>query len=525
MPTYSLLIRNGLVFDGTGSRPERTDIGIEGDVVSALGDLSKDGALTTIDANNLYVTPGFIDLTNHSDTHWTLFDLPRQDSLITQGVTTIVGGNCGSSLAPLVNARDIEGIQKWIDISRININWQKMEEFFAELEKHTLTLNVATLVGHGTLRRAVGMDITKPASRENINQMIFLLRSSFEAGALGLSFSLGRSHALSVVEEELRELFNLVKEFDVISTHHLQDEGREIVSSLSRIVSLARTTGARNHISHFKVLGKKSWPLQKKVLEMIENARNQGVGLTVDVFPYDRTGSNLYLLLPNWAREGGKRAILERLNDSEKRMQITEAFKTLTLHYDKIIVASTLHDTGAVGRSILQLSENSGLTPEDTMIELLLTNDLQVSIFNETISYDNVIEVLGKMYSAISSDGVGQGIQESATDLPHPRSFGTYPRIFNWMVKEREVLSWENAIHKMTGLPAEILGLEKRGVIKKGAFADVVIFDPERIRDTADYQTPRRFSEGIEWVFVNGTAVISAGEFTNQSPGRVVKKA
>lgn len=524
MATYSVIIRNGLVFDGKGSFPIHADIGLEGDIIRAVGDLKEDQGAITVDASNHYVAPGFIDLTNHSDTHWTFFDIPRGDSMLKQGVTTFLGGNCGSSLAPLVHAEDIGGIQKWVDISRININWQEIAEFFEELEKHAFGLNIATLVGHGTLRRAIGMDITKPASHDEVEKMKLLLSSALKAGAFGLSTSLGRAHALSADQEELRSLFEVIHEFDALGTHHLQDEGADVVVAASHVVNLARKTRSRGHISHFKVLGRKSWPQQEAVLNLVESARGQDVKMTIDTFPYTRTGSNLYLLLPEWAREAGKEKILARLDDPEARTHIIKTLVDLTLHYDRITIASTLHDTGAVGKSISQLSESSGISPHDIIIELLLINDLQVSIFNETISEDNFTQVLQKDYCAISSDGVGLNLTGTSTNFPHPRSFGTFAKVFNTFVNERKILSWEEAIHKMTGLPASIAGLARRGVIEKGAHADVVIFDPEKIRDTADYQTPRRFSEGMEWVFVNGQAAISNGDFSGGLSGRVLKK-
>jgi N-acyl-D-amino-acid deacylase len=521
---YSIIIRNGLVFDGQKSPGYAADLGIEGDRISAVGDLKNVSGDMEIDASGLYIAPGFIDLTNHSDTHWTLFDRPGQDSLLTQGVTTILGGNCGSSLAPLVQASDIGSIEKWIDASKININWQRLSEFFKELEKRRLTLNFATLVGHGTLRRSAGINDSRPATPEEINKMSYLLYQALSDGAFGLSTGLGRSRESSADDEEMRQLLIQVKKAGGFGAHHLENEGSEVVSAVSRIAGFSRELGVKEHISHFKVLGRKSWPKQETALEIIERGRRDQIQLTIDLFPYTATGSNLYYLLPEWAREGDKDTILERLKNKGRRNDIVAELKNITLHYEKIIIASTLHDTGSAGKSVKILAEISGLAPEELMIDLLLVNDLQVSIFNENISEDNLISALKKDYAAISSDGVGLGIEGMSYDLPHPRSFGAFARVFDLFVKQKKIFSWEEAIYKMTGLPAKILGLKKRGLIEKDAFADIVVFDPGAVRDQADYQKPRKFSQGFRFVFVNGAAAVLEGTLTGEPSGRILKK-
>ncbi|MBI1957349.1 MAG: amidohydrolase family protein [Candidatus Niyogibacteria bacterium] len=523
--SYSIVIRNGLVFDGTGQAPVQADIGIDDDTIRAVGNIKGAVGLTEVDASNRYVAPGFIDLTNHSDTHWTLFDEPRQESLITQGITTIVGGNCGTSLAPLVTASDIEGIQKWTDISRININWQGVGELLGAQDAVPLGVNVATLVGHGTLRRAVRMDITKPATPDAIAAMDALLRRSLDEGAFGLSTGLGRSFGLSAEHDELETLFASVRHANALTTHHLSDEGAGITAAVSRIAGALRETGATGHISHFKALGRKSWPLGRSALDVIENARSGGVSLTIDVFPYTRTGSNLYMLLPEWALEGGRAHILARLENPAMRTAIADALRALTLHYDRMVIASTLHDVGAVGHTIAQLASRAESAAEEVMLELLRTNQLHVSVFNEAISEDGMAEALMQPYAAVASDGVGQGETRRPNDLPHPRSFGAFPRAINLFVKERRSVAWKDMIQKMTGLPATILGLRKRGWIRPGMAADIVIFDPETIRDRSDYVEARVFSSGIQWVFINGVAAIADGEITRDLSGRALRRS
>ncbi len=524
MAIYSTIIRNALIFDGSGRPPKKTDLGIAGDRISYVGDLTGESSAEEIDASGLYLAPGFVDITNHSDTHWSLFNFPLQESLVKQGVSTILGGNCGSSLAPIVSALDIENLQKWTDGNAININWQSAREFMDELKNHKFSVNFGTLAGHGTLRRASGMDISLPADLEDVEKMVFLLEESLKDGVFGLSTALGRGYALSADDNEMERLLASVKNFGGISKHHLENEGAGVVGAVSRIVSLARATGVKSHISHFKVLGRKSWPQQKIALEIIERARDSGLELTADFFPYTATGSNLYLLLPEWAIIGNLKEIAERLASPSLREKIINDLKSKTLHYEKIIVARTLKDTNVAGKSLQNIAADAGLSPEETILKLLLTNDLQVSIFNETISEENLLELASKDYTAISSDGFGLGFWEAKNNLAHPRSFGAFTRALRLLVKDKEILTWEETIRKMTGLPANIIGLEKRGLIREDFFADIVIFDPEKITDDADYKNPHRFSRGVEHLFINGQAVLSGGELTGKKSGKVILK-
>lgn len=521
MPSYSIIIKNGIILDGTGSPIKRADIGIKNDKIQEIGDCSKDKAPIVLDATNKYVSPGFIDLTAHSDTHWTLFSQPSQESFIRQGVTTILGGHGGSSLAPLVRPENIEAIQKWVDISKININWQSMEEFFEELEKHSFGVNFGTLVGFGNLRRGVTGEEARPGKGSEITQMQFLLEESLKRGAFGISTNLGAAHQISASSEEIIELFKVAKKYTAVATHHLQDEGKNILPALSRLILLTRNSGVQSHINHFKAIGKTAWDFFPQALEMIEEAHKEGLKFTCDFSPYTKTGSNLYLLLPQWARESGKKRILEIIRGKERK-HLLESLKDLTLHYDKIIIASTLHDFDVTGKTILELSESSGISPEETVLNLLEVNDLQVSIFNEAISEKNIELLAKKNYSAVASDGVGYaGNYRTKTDLPHPRSFGAFPRILR-LVKEKGLLSWEEAIYKMSGLPAKILGISDRGIIAEGAYADVVIFDSEIITDQANYNNPYQFPLGIEYVLINGSIVFKENSLTGVLTGRVL---
>jgi len=525
MAHYTILIKNGTVLDGKGSALQELDIGIKDEKIKKIGNLHGDTADRVIDAKGKYVCPGFIDLGNHSDTHWTLFLYPEQESMLRQGVTTILGGICGSSLAPLVKAKDIEGIQKWVNVSDININWRTMGEFFKELESHKFGVNVCTLVGHNTLRRGVINNEVRALKPNEARQIQNLLEESINEGAFGLSTSLGSAHSRSASDDEIVGLLKIVAKKNAISCHHLEDEGKNLLPALSRLISLARLSGSRIHISHFKAIGKTAWESWQDALNMFERARKENIQATCDVFPYTRTGSNLYMLLPEWVLEGGKERILQTI--AEKRQEVIKGLQELTLHYDRITVASTLHDTASVGKTILQLSNDAGVSCEEIILNLLEVNKLRVAIFNEVISEQNIERLIKQDYAMIGSDGVGVNLkaQKSAKkDLPHPRSFGAFPRVLAYFVREKNILSWEEAIYKMSGFPAQVLGIKDRGVIEPGAYADMVIFDPNAITDLSTYDNPFQFPQGIEYVLVNGGIAVDKNGLTGQRLGKVIRR-
>jgi len=525
MAHYNVLIKNGMIIDGKRGAMRRGDVGINEDKIKHIGDLAGSTGDLVVDASGQYVAPGFIDITNHSDTHWKLFLDPGQDSYLYQGVTTILGGVCGSSLAPLISGEDIEGIQKWVDISQININWQSVDELFEELDRHQFGVNFATLIGHGTLRRGVIGNEARPAKDTEISQMQLLLERAFKGGAFGLSTSLGSGHGRPADDKEITELLRTVASHKALSKHHLKDEGSKILPAISELFGYIRKTGAKCQISHLKAIGRRAWEHLTEINSMIEQMNNEGFSVAYDVFPYTRTGSNLYMLLPSWSLDGGKKIILENIRDKKKRVRLIDSLKEFTLHYDRITIASSLRDTLSVGKTIDQISKDTGKSPEDVMLDLLDINDLNVAIFNEVIKEENLEDLIKRKYAVVASDGVGYSLKEKIKkDLPHPRSFGSFPKVFSSFVKEKEVLSWEDAVYKMTGFPREILGIKDRGAIEPGAFADIVVFNPETITDKATYDNPYQFSEGISWLFVNGVGAIENSEKTDKSGGVILRK-
>ncbi|MBI2628408.1 MAG: amidohydrolase family protein [Candidatus Niyogibacteria bacterium] len=526
MAHYDILIKNGMVIDGKRGRIRREDVGINNDKIKFIGDLAgESSAELEIDANGKYVAPGFIDLTNHSDAHWRIFSSSGQESMLYQGVTTILGGNCGISLAPLISGKDIEGLEKWVNVSEININWQTMDEFLEEMEKQKLGVNFATLVGHGTLRHGIVKD-NSPVSAAEINQMRLLLDRSIKAGAFGFSTSLGAIYEKSASPEEVIELLKVAAEHNAFSKHHLRNEGMNILPSVSEIISFARESGANCQISHLKAVGRRGGEHVQDVLNLISQAREEGLKITADVFPYTSTGSDLFMLLPAWVLEEGKDAILEQIRDQEKRKSLILSLKELTLHFERIIIASVARGALAVaGKTLLEIAEDAGKAPEEVMLDLLDINELRVSIFNEIIKKEDIEKFIIQEYAMVASDGAGYALADaSKKDLPHPRSFGAFPKVFADFVKEKKLFGWEDAVYKMSGFPALVLGLKDRGILEKGAMADVTIFNPENIQDQATYKNPFQLAKGMEWVIVNGRPIIENGVFTGALNGKILKK-
>jgi N-acyl-D-amino-acid deacylase len=522
MAYYDVIIKNGMMFNGKGNPPERADIGVSGDKISRIGNLQKDSAGEVIDAEGKYVCPGFIDITNHSDTHWTLFTEPSQESLIRQGITTILGGNCGFSIAPIIKVAGLKGIKKWTDISNVNVNWETVGEMLDEVDRHKLGVNFAALVGLDTLQDQV----------DDTRQLKFLLEKSLKEGAFGISTNLGLTGGTQLNDDDLFDLLKLLKKNGGIAKHHLEDEGKNILPALSRLIGLARGTETGLVISHFKILGKGSWGHFEEALNMMRNARQEGINIFCDFFPHERTGSNLFSFLPLWLTRMKEEEITEILkNKSDKhRQEIVDYLKNMTLHYDRITIASSAHPSASIGKTIAEAGKDMELSPEEIILDLLEKNNLSVSIFSEAINIEHVFTLAKEDYSIVSSDGVGYEsnlkTQNSKlkADLPHPRSFGAFPRALKILVREKKILTWEEAINKMTGLPASVLGISDRGVIATGKKADIIIFNPGEISDYSTYDNPFQFSKGVEEVLINGLIVLNNSQMTGRLAGRVLRK-
>lgn len=521
---YDILIKNGTVIDGSGRPMFRSDIAINEDRIVALGDFTHARAEKEIDATGKYITPGFVDVNNHSDTYWQLLADPKLESMVRQGVTTIIGGNSGSSLAPLTHPDVIRSIQKWTDVEKINFNWLSMAEFLREVEKRRPAVNFATLVGHGTLRRGAMKDETRSIIPDEIAIMQRFLKEALKEGAIGLSTGLKYTHARGAGIREIVTLARTAVSSGGVYATYVRDEEENLVKAVEEALLVARETGAPIHISHLKAVGEKNWHLMDEVFNLIETAALHDTAVTFDVYPYTSTGSVLYTLLPEWVTQNGRKMMIERLKDRQTYLTVLRDMRNNDTDYSQILIAVSTLSKMLSRRRISEIADLQGKSPQEVVLDLLLASDGRAIVSMEVLSDKNVLKAIQHPFSIISSNGAGYDLAHAETgDLVHPRSFGTFPKVFAEYVRREKAISWEEAVHKMTGKPALKFQLEKRGLIEKGYFADIVIFDPETIEDTATMEDPYQYPIGISQVIVNGEVTLEEGVFFERN-GVVLRK-
>lgn len=524
---YDILIKNAIILDGNKTKKYQADLGISEGKIKKIGQIKEAKAKNIIEANGLYLSPGFIDLNNHSDTYLTLFTIPSLESMLRQGITTILGGNCGSSLAPLVIADTLKSIQKWADITEINLNWLTFKEFLEELEKIKIGVNFASLVGHSTLRRGILGDDFRLLKPRELKIIKGLLESALNQGAFGLSTGLAYSHAKIASSKEIIELAKIVKKYNGIYASHIRGEAEELLPAVEETIEIGKKSGVSIEISHLKAMGRKFWPNMAKAIELIEKAQKK-ININFDVYPYAITGSVLYILLPDWVAEGGRNMLLKRLKDpSIKAKVIKEMQEKKDYEYDKITVAISPIDKTFIGKKITEIAQAQDISTEEAIINMLVASEGRIITFLDTLSKDNVEMSLSHALSFIASDGSGYdiGYYQKKKELVHPRCFGAFPRFLGKYVRDKEILPWEEAIYKITNGPAQKLGLDKRGLVKKGYWADLVLFNPKKIIDKASFENPFQYPEGIEYVFVNGKIAIEKGMYTGERAGQVLRKS
>lgn len=523
--TFDLLIKNGIVVDGSGKKPAfKSDVGVIGDKIFRIGNLSRAKAKSEIDALGKIVSPGFIDVQNHSDNYGSLFLDKHLESLVQQGITTILIGQCGSSLAPLVSG-SLSSIQKWTAIEGINVNWKSQAEFFDSLSSRGCSINLATLVGHATLRRDFVGDAMRPLSSKEEKQVCSLLEKSIKEGAFGISIGLAYSHERLATEEEIHKLLKIVLANSGVASFHLRNEGREVISSMNEIFTFLRHNPVRSKISHLKALGENSVTTAEKLLWMLEVADRDGLPISFDVYPYMASAVVLYLLLPEWAAIGGKSELIKRIKNKSAREDIIKDMNESAYPYEKIHIATGSLGQGFVGKSIAQIAKDQGVSGPEAVLNMLLASRDQIIVFWHDLDEKVVETFIKHPLSMISTDGSGYSVKDKGINqIPHPRSFGTTARILGHYVREKKILTLEEAINKMSGKPAEWIGIKDRGIISKNNYADLVIFDEHSIRDQSDYKNPFRYPEGIDYVIVNGKIVLEKGKCKPLLAGRIIKK-
>ena len=440
--------------------------------------------------------------------------------MLMQGVTTIIVGNCGSSLAPLPSREAIKSIQKWHNLSGLNINWSSFKEFLEQLRTLKLGVNVGSLVGHATIRRGILSDQARVLKSDELDVVSKLLEESLDQGALGLSLGLVYAHEVDSSFDELLRLTQTLKKRNKYLSVHLRSETTNILESIDEAIFLAAKAEVKVKISHLKIRGEANWHLFDRVMSKLENAYHQGIDVSFDVYPYESTWAVLYTYLPRWAYEGGRMQILKHLASASDRRKILDYLKGQMLAFDQIIVASASGNRAFIGKSLADIAKNQSATCEEALLNILSALEVQAIVFDHNLSKEHVELLVSSPLSVVATDGAGYS--KKAQDLVHPRCFGAFPKFLR-MVRERNLMTWEQAIAKITSEPAKIARIANRGVLAKAMAADIVVFDPNQIADKADYNYPNQLPVGIKTVIVNGIIAI-ADNILHEQAGSVITK-
>lgn len=523
---YDIILKNGTLIDGSGRPMYHADLAVKEGKIVAIGELPHRSALRVIDAAGQYVTPGFIDVNNHSDTYWQLLAHPDLKSLLYQGITTIVGGNSGASLAPLTDPSIIRSIQKWTDVEKINFNWLSVKEFLNEMEKRPPAVNFATLVGHGTMRRGVMEDKTRAITPEEIEVMQRMLRRALKEGAIGLSTGLKYTHARGAGARELSALASIAASEKCVYVTYVRDEEEDLVKAVEEAIKIAVETKTPIHISHLKAVGRENWHLMDAAFNLIETAALNEMDISFDVYPYTTTGSVLYTFLPEWVTQEGRKMMLQKLKDPAVRGTVARDMRNKKVDYSQMIIAVSTLSKMLSRRKVSEIAAGTGKSPEETVLDLLVASEGRAIVSLESLSEKNVLKAIQNPFSIISSNGVGYAIAHKETgELVHPRNFGTFPKVLAEYVRNQKVLSWEEAVHKMSGKPARKFKLRHRGLLREGYFADIVVFQPDEITDRATMEDPYQYAAGISSLIINGELVMEEGELLNNGRfGQILRR-
>ncbi len=528
---FDIVIRGGLIVDGTGTDAYQADLGILGDRISAIGQIDVSMGRLSIDASHLVVSPGFIDPHTHSD--FTILLDPSGESKIRQGVTTEIAGNCGYSVFP-VNARRLSQVKEYVDFFPGGLTWDWVDhEGFAQALLNTggIGLNFASLVGHGMLCLA-SMGFSDETPKKNqLAEMSEYLTKNLEQGAAGLSLGLAYAPGCYAGKEELVAMGRVVKEFkNTLVTVHMRDEGDRLFDAVSEMMELAQETGLPVHLSHHKASGPRNWGKVNRSLEMMEQAARRGLEITCDVYPYVAGNTLISYLFPKEDVNEGTRGLIRRLGQASERRRIARSLELMAKQmggWQNIFIASVKkpHNKAWEGNSIVEMATGKGCDEATACMELFEEEQGAVMITLFLMREDDVETVLRHPLSMVGSDGQILSVQGRLSEgKPHPRNFGTFPRVIARYVREKRTLSLPQAIQKMTSQAAKRFFLEKRGQIQEGFYADLTLFDLEKIQDMATFQDPKQYPQGIQYVLVNGQMVLEKGKRTPARPGRILKR-
>jgi len=527
---YDVIIRHAQIVDGTGSPWFRGDVAIAGASIAAVGRVTGDAA-RVIDASHLCVCPGFIDVHAHGD--FTPFDKTVVDYKLRQGITTEVNGNCGFSAAPLDPAtaelvkRSVVGFIA--PEQGVPWNWRSLGEYLDAIAQARLAINIAPLIGHGALRAAaMGYEQRAPTPAE-LDAMKALLQESMEQGAFGLSTGLVYTPGTYAATDEIVELSRVAARYGGLYATHMRNEGDRLFEAFEEAIQIGRQADIPVQISHHKATGRQNHGKVRETLARLEAERARGLDLTVDQYPYTAGSTTLASVLPPWAQVGGVPKIVERLRDPATRQAIKAAMQDDPEHgqnflrgcrWDEILIASVKTSGNKMyeGKHLEEIAHMRGEEPLEGVFQLLLEEECAVAMIMFSMAEEDVRTVMRHPATMIGTDGIW------SHGKPHPRIYGTYPRILGTYVREEKLLSLEEAVRKMTSFPAQKFGLWKKGILREGMDADLVLFDPHTIAERSSYRDPHQYPAGIPYVILHGQVAVDQGRFSGTLAGSVVRK-
>ena len=528
---FDVIIRGGTVYDGTGGPPLRADVGIKGDRVSQVGDLSKATADTVIDANGMAVAPGFINMLSWS-TESLIID-PRSLGELKQGVTTQIFGE-GDSMGPLNDRLKALMKSEQGDL-KYDIAWTSLSDYLNYLEKKGVSQNVASYLGATTVRRYVIGDEDKPPTPEQLDQMREIVRSEMEAGALGIGSSLIYAPAFYAKTDELIEMCKVAAKYKGKYISHMRSEGSQLIEAVNELIRISREANIPAEIYHLKAAGKENWAKMDQVLKMVEDARKSGLKITADMYTYPAGATGLDAAVPPWALSGGYPEFFKRIKQPATRQKILAEMRTETNKWENLRLAAGSPDRillvgfkneklkPLTGKTLAEVASMRGTDPENTVLDLMFEDGSRVGTVYFLMSEDNIKKQIKYPWVSFGSDAESEAPEGVfLKSNPHPRAYGNFARLLGKYVREEKVIPLEEAIRRLSGLPATNLELDHRGFLKPGYFADVVIFDTNAIADRATFDKPHQFAVGVRDVFVNGVQELKNGEHTGKFAGRAL---
>src|SRR6267378_3535337 len=528
---FDVIIKGGTVYDGTGGEGHVADVAIRGDRIVGVGDFAKASAKKTIDARGLAVAPGFINMLSWSNE--SLIQDGRSQSEIRQGVTIEIMGE-GESMGPLNDRMKTRLVREQTDI-KFEIKWNTLAEYLHYLEKRGISCNVASFLGATTVREyVIGLEDKQPTP-EQLDQMRELVRKEMEAGALGIGTSLIYPPAFYAKTEELIELCKVAAKYQGKYISHMRSEGNQLLESFDELVRIAREAKIPAEVYHIKAAGEQNWDKIDNLLARIEAAQKEGLHIRANMYTYTAGGTGLDACFPPWTEDGGYPALFKRLRDPATREKIKAEVKIDNDKWENLYLSAGSPDRiilvgfkseklkPLTGKSLAEVAKIRGKDPIDTAMDLVAEDESRIGAVYFMMSEENVKKEIAKPWISFGSDEASQAPESPFTKSnPHPRAYGNFARVLGKYVRDEKVLSMSDAIHRLSGLPATNLGLDRRGFLKEGMFADVVVFDPATITDHATFEKPHQYATGVKHVFVNGVQVIKNGEHTGAKPGRAL---